>query len=248
MNALMFHDVYEVSPKETGFTNPSALIYKIPQSDFLSFIGYYYDYRESNLLANDTVWTFDDGGQSFLWIAQQLSKKKLVGHFFITTAMIGHKGFLTETDIQEIDRLGHIIGSHSHTHPSNISKLAEEEIYEEFKKSIDILSSIIRKPINEVSIPNGYYTPKMVEIIKKLGCNVIYVSEPTSKVRTIQGIKIVGRFDLRSDLPIERYKDFLTNKSFLKRKKLIRWKVMKLVKYILGKNFDKVINSTFARK
>ena len=72
------------------------------------------------------ILTFDDAGLiKYELILPVLEDLKLKGHFFIPTNFVGNKNFLNITQIQEISKLGHKIGSHSSSHPNQISRLSE---------------------------------------------------------------------------------------------------------------------------
>ena len=63
--------------------------------------------------------TVDDGGVSYYTVvADRLERLGWRGHCFVTTDMIGQRGFLTRRQIRELDGRGHIIGSHSASHPT----------------------------------------------------------------------------------------------------------------------------------
>src|SRR5262249_60003963 len=67
--------------------------------------------------------TVDDGGVSYhRFIADRLEERGWRGHAFVSTDFIGAPGFLTASEIRELDDRGHIIGSHSASHPSRFSQ------------------------------------------------------------------------------------------------------------------------------
>ncbi len=67
--------------------------------------------------ARHLLLTFDDGGKSALYASDQLAQRGWRGHFFIVTGLIGHRTFLNAAAIRHLRQCGHLIGSHSHTHP-----------------------------------------------------------------------------------------------------------------------------------
>lgn len=90
---FLYHEVVD-NPLESGFQNLGSLSYKHKVEHFLSDL----DIKMNNFLKSERVdaldkddkstnliLTFDDGGLSFLNIAKILSKRNLIGHFFITT-------------------------------------------------------------------------------------------------------------------------------------------------------------------
>ena len=187
---LMFHDVFNASPNESGFCGTGPNLYKIDKQKFLSYV------ELASNSSQDFIFTFDDGGVSFYnEIAPMLEKKGEKGIFFIATKFIGQKGFLTSEQIVDLDRRGHVIGSHSHSH-RRLSELSDEDIFEEWKKSSDILSSILKHPIEYASIPNGYQSDSVIEMAKKAGYKYLYTSIPTTKIKDNGNIDLIGRFVL----------------------------------------------------
>ena len=68
--------------------------------------------------------------------------------------------------------LGHLIGLHSHSHPTSIEKLSYESQKEEYQKNMDILSEILniqKSDIKFMSHPCGSYNNDTLEILKSLG-------------------------------------------------------------------------------
>jgi len=60
---------------------------------------------------------FDDGGTSAVSIGDALAVRGWKGHFFIVTGLIGSRTFLTGAEIRYLHSCGHVVGSHSDTHP-----------------------------------------------------------------------------------------------------------------------------------
>lgn len=185
---LMFHDVFEMSSTESGFQGVGPDLYKIDKETFEEFV------ISTQRKIHNFVFTFDDGGSSFYnVIAPILEKYKIKGVFFIATSCIGKAGFLSAEQIIDLFNRGHTIGSHSHSH-KRLSELSDTEIYSEWKKSKDILSALLKSPVNTASIPNGYQSDSVLKMAKKAGYKYLYTSIPTVKEIHKYGITIIGRF------------------------------------------------------
>jgi hypothetical protein len=61
--------------------------------------------------------TFDDDGKSALRIGDELCRRGWRGHFLIATALIGCRTFLDSRELRYLRDCGHVLGTHSHTHP-----------------------------------------------------------------------------------------------------------------------------------
>src|SRR5436305_5940713 len=74
--------------------------------------------------------TFDDGGASAFWVGKALRDAGWIGHFFVTTDYIGTPGFLDVAGIRGLARMGHVIGSHSSSHPVPMTPVPSDELFE----------------------------------------------------------------------------------------------------------------------
>ncbi len=82
------------------------------------------------------------------------------------------KLFFSKKDLKNLNELGHLIGPHSHSHPTLIEKMKYDEQKNEYSKSISIISKIIKKEkkyIKWMSHPNGSYNHNTLKILKELG-------------------------------------------------------------------------------
>ena len=87
-----------------------VLQYKVEESAF--------EEQVKALQGKDVVFSFDEGGESFHTKASPLLEQYgFKGVFLISTKYIGTQGFLTEEQVKELAERGHVVGSHSHTHP-----------------------------------------------------------------------------------------------------------------------------------
>ena len=80
--------------------------------------------------------------------------------------------FFQKSDLQILDDLGHLIGLHSHNHPTLLEKLSYDEQKSEYEKCLSSISDILNKPKNEIksmSHPCGSYNDDTLQILKELG-------------------------------------------------------------------------------
>ena len=80
--------------------------------------------------------------------------------------------FFDKKDLNQLNSLGHLIGLHSHNHPTLLESLSYDEQKLEYENCISVISKIIDKPKNEIkfmSHPCGSYNNHTLEILKKLG-------------------------------------------------------------------------------
>lgn len=229
---LMFHDVVDQSCPISGFQTLGAIQYRLDKDTFENFVSYI---AESQ---TDVALSFDDGGVSSIKIiAPTLEKYSKKGLFCITTSCVGRTGFLSEDQIRALDANGHIIASHSHTHPKDISKLSERDLFEEWYKSKEILENILNKPIVAASIPGGAVSKKVIQSLFKAGYSEIYTSEPSIVKQKYKEGFVVGRFAIKNSTTNTELQQLLGNLSY-RRRLLFKYRILRIVKLLMGKNYN----------
>src|SRR5688572_23374171 len=150
MVSLLFHDVFVEQPNESGFSSPAADRYKLALAEF--------DAQVSGLLAATgaippACLTFDDGGVSYYTIvADRLEARGWRGHCFVSTDFIGRPGFLTAAQIRDLDARGHVIGSHSASHPARFSACAFPHMVREWADSRLRLEDLLGHGVHVASV------------------------------------------------------------------------------------------------
>ena len=206
--SLLYHDV--VPPGQfgvSGFPGDDADIYKLDQPEFESHLeaiersssrpGVTALHRaDAGLDARALLFTFDDGGASALATATLLETRGWRGHFLVTTDYIGKHGFLTAENILELHQRGHVVGSHSCSHPSRMSHCPRAQLEREWKESVRVLSDIMGEKARVASVPGGYYSRGVAEAAAASGIEVLFNSEPTSRVERVDNCLVVGRYSI----------------------------------------------------
>lgn len=236
----MYHDIVTARDKSSGFQNSSAFQYKVLDTVF-----------EEHLKATegkDVVFTFDDGGVSFYTIAAPLLEKYgRRGVFFISTDYVGTPGFLSIGQLSELHKRGHIIGSHSCSHPENMSSLKNEDIQREWTKSAVVLADIIGSSVSLASIPNGYSSAEIIRYAQNAGYKELYTSEPTTKTTLKGSMTLIGRYVVHRNMSAADVLKIVDSRGY-RRKLGVRWQILKVLKFILGNNYNKVKSLIFKDK
>lgn len=235
---LMYHDVFLSSPMESGFKTNSSKIYKLHVDDFEEQVSKISNYCEQHrILKRNVLFSFDDGGSSNLYvIAPILEKYDLRGLFFITSDRINTDGFLDDKQIQELDKRGHIIGAHSHSHPINMKALSDDVLFQEWSTSCAILEHILNKPITLASIPGGSASNRVFEIMGKCGIREIYTSFPGIGASKYHGISIYYRYAIKKKMPTSYVLSIITSRS-TRNQILVKKHILNLLRLMLGKYY-----------
>lgn len=227
----MFHDII-AKGLISGFQNDSAFQYKVEKEVFEDIAR--------SLPPTKVQFTFDDGGLSFLTVAAPILEK--YGHrgvFFIATDYISTQGFLSVEQVKELDKRGHIIGSHSCSHPHNMAGLPDDEISKEWKESKNKLEEILGHSMEYASIPNGYSSKSVVTKAREAGIKYLYTSTPIDRVKNVKGISLIGRYVIHDKMLPQEVTNIVESRK-TRIKKYAKWLVIESIKFVLGNQYDKV--------
>jgi peptidoglycan/xylan/chitin deacetylase (PgdA/CDA1 family) len=205
--ALLYHDVVEDGRfDDSGFPGVVPSRYKLRAEDFQlhleALAGSTSEppsvVHELRAHGDGVPWllTFDDGGSSALPVGRLLAERGWPGHFFVTVDYIGAPGFLQPEEIRTLSELGHVIGSHSCSHPERMARCSWEELLHEWTHSTDVLSQLVGQRVAVASVPAGNYGRIVARAAAAAGIRTLFTSEPVIKVREVDGCSVVGRFTL----------------------------------------------------
>jgi hypothetical protein len=235
MNSLsiMYHDVVERGDSSaSGFPGPGPAIYKVDRDDFGRHLEAIRDARRPDL---ELLLTFDDGGLSaYSPVAGMLEQYGWRGYFFVTTDWIGRPGFLNAGQIRDLDRRGHVIGSHSCSHPERMSREPWDRMLAEWKGSTKRLSELVGHPVKVASVPGGYYSRRVAEGAAAAGIETLFTSEPTARVRVVNGCRVLGRYTVQRGMGPEWPAGFAAGKLTLRLRQALLWKAKGLAKTLGG--------------
>jgi peptidoglycan/xylan/chitin deacetylase (PgdA/CDA1 family) len=196
------HDVTN-DPSESGFQRNAATPFKLRPDRFAAHLESIAAGLATPALVTDIeltrpgrhlLLTFDDGGKSALRIGEELTRRGWRGHFFISTSLIGRRTFLDASEIRQLRQGGHLVGSHSHTHPDIYRELEWERMVVEWRQSSDILAQILGEPCLSGAVPGGEISDAVLRSADRAGLRYLFTSEPWLRPRIVGGCWILGRF------------------------------------------------------
>ncbi len=121
--------------------------------------------------------TFDDGHSSIYSLALPILRQyHFTATVFVTTDWINQPGWLSWTEIKELDDYGVEIGSHGRSHVA-LSRLNPSEIETELRCSKEMLEKKLGRKIVSLSIPGGFYSKEVKKIARSIGYQSVCTSE-----------------------------------------------------------------------
>jgi len=253
--SLLFHDVYAADPRESGFVSAAADRYKLSVSRFdAQLAGIEAVRRDAPLCVADTsdvstdcasdlpfAITVDDGGASYRSVvADRLEARGWRGHCFVATDWIGRSGFVTAADLRDLDARGHIVGSHSASHPTRFSACSARRMLAEWRRSRAVLEDLLGHAVQTASVPGGYFSSTVARAAAAAGVRVLFTSEPTITVRAVDECQIVGRYAVRAGCPADFCGRLVSPPPRARTAAWASWNVKKLVKPLLGSAYSRL--------
>lgn len=234
--SLLFHDVYVTDPRESGYASEAADRYKLSATAVDAHLDAIASVRDVPFLI-----TVDDGGVSYYTLlADRLEARGWRGHCFVSTNQIGTRGFLDAAQIRELDKRGHLIGSHSASHPTRFSACTPEQMREEWTSSRRVLEDILGHDVTLASVPGGYYSKAVARAACDAGLQLLFNSEPVTTLEHQDGCTIAGRFTIRRGDAPDMSRRLLLPAPWARWSAWTKWNAKGLVKPILGPAYMRV--------
>ena len=229
----MYHEVTD-DPSTSGFQRPGALPYTLTKAAFDRHLNAIAGgslkpqlVTDVNLAANGSskqrhlLLTFDDGGASAMYVAEELARRGWKAHFFIITGRIGERTFLKPSDIRTLRSAGHIVGTHSHTHPDIFRSLPRELMATEWRVSRAILEALLGEPCVAASVPGGDISRIALESAGDAGLRYLFTSEPLLIPERIGDTWVLGRVIVKAGVSASTIRQLVAFRGW-QRAQLIR--------------------------
>jgi peptidoglycan/xylan/chitin deacetylase (PgdA/CDA1 family) len=252
---LMYHDVTAPGhPEESGFTGAGPDLYKLDWERFDAHLDALARYgrapvtHDSKHGVGDWILTFDDGGACSAAVAEAVAARGWVAHFFVPSATIGTERFATADELRAIVALGHVVGSHSHTHPIPVSGLTPAQVSREWSESTQLLSELLGTPVTAASVPGGYTSSDVERSAVAAGIQTLFTSQPTTRVRTVDGGTVSGRYAIRSTTSSAAVLALITGRGLERRRQSASWAVKGVSKRVLGGAYPRIREALLSRR
>jgi peptidoglycan/xylan/chitin deacetylase (PgdA/CDA1 family) len=247
--ALMYHDVTPQGGADaSGFPGGDAARYKLDTSQFdehlealralegccPALVDGLDPAAIARLPDRLVLLTFDDGGVSAEAIADRLEALGWRGHFFVTASCINRRGFLTVSQVRRLHDRGHVVGSHSWSHPLRMARLPAAQIRDEWFRSTEQLASIIGEPVRTASVPGGSFSRRVAATAAEAGVRTLFTSRPTSQVRLAEGLAILGRYAVRRSTAPATVARVAAGAPLPRLSQLVLWDVATILKRVGG--------------
>jgi len=244
--SLAYHDVDDGNSAPDPDIRPAAAFYTLSRRRFREHLRSIAEQHAAvGVIRGFRLWrnpvpaflTFDDGAATAFCAADELEKQGWRGHFFITTNWIGRSGFLDHHHLRELRERGHVIGSHSCSHPARMSHLVWNQLCKEWSESQAVLSDLLGEPVKVASVPDGYYSQNVGQAAAAAGLEVLFTSEATAASHVIDGCLILGRYLIHWDTHAEAAGAIAAGRLWPRCKQTMFWECKKVCKGMMGQSY-----------
>ena len=255
--SLEYHDVVPNGRwDDSGFPGPAAASYKLSTDlfrqhlDALAQVGIPVGASVQKALAgsrDSVLLTFDDGGSSATVIAGLLQERGWCAHLFITTDQLGQPSFVGRDELADLAK-HHVVGSHSASHPTRMSRLTDAELREEWRRSVGVLEDALGGRVSVASVPGGYYSRRVAEAAASAGVEVLFTSEPVTGIERVGECSVLGRFTLRQHHDAAYVQQLVGKSPMARGAQWLQWNLKKAGKRLAGDAYLRVREALFDRQ
>lgn len=128
--------------------------------------------------ARRVVLTFDDAwADNHANALGPLSRNNLPATLYAPSRLLGEPGYMTRTQLLEMDAGGVTIGAHSRTHP-DLRACSPGELEREVRGSKEDLEDLLGKPVTSFAYPTGLMDSRVVAAVAAAGFTSAVTSDP----------------------------------------------------------------------
>ncbi|HEY2905369.1 MAG TPA: polysaccharide deacetylase family protein [Vicinamibacterales bacterium] len=238
---LMYHDIVAAGSEDTsGFPGRDAARYKVTPERFATHLDAVLDAAGSSGGALPLMITFDDGGVSATLAADLLEARGLRGWFFITADYIGRPGFVDKDALRDLHTRGHVVGSHSCSHPLRMARCSDNQLREEWTRSRSELAGILGVDVTAASVPGGDYSTRVALAAGAAGLTHLFTSEPSCTVARVGPVAVHGRFVVRAGTSSRTIAALAAGARWPAARQRVAWNLRKAVKRTAGSAYLEV--------
>ena len=131
-----------------------------------------------NLRARRVVLTFDDAwADNHAHALGPLSLHRLPATLYAPSRLLGSPGYMTRTQLLEMDAAGLTIGAHSRTHP-DLRACGSGDLEGEVRGSKEDLEDLLGKPVTSFAYPTGLINERVVAAVAAAGFTSAVTTRP----------------------------------------------------------------------
>jgi peptidoglycan/xylan/chitin deacetylase (PgdA/CDA1 family) len=242
---LMYHEVTNIPEREKQIRKIDPA-YSLPSHQFEEQMVYLQNSKYAVISLDEgcdnpltslksVIITFDDGLiGNYEHAFPILQKYNFTAAFFVVVDRITKSRYMNWKQLRELHQDGHLIQSHTMTHPM-LGECNEKQIYYELDKSKKIIENKIGNVVKYLSLPFGSSNMKVIRIAKEVGYSAVF----TSRLNELQISKspyYFGRIPVKDSYGLDVFNGLLSGRSKFYYKILFFDYIKNKLKRLIGLN------------
>ena len=183
-NIFYYHDIHD------------GTLYTDMSTDFESFQSHIKTLRKLGYIVvtninnanNQVAIMFDDGFHGIYDCREYFYTNNICPTVFLAVSLIGQPGYLTVEEIVELQNHGFNFQSHGWRH-EDMTLLSDEQLHLELVEARKKLSELLGKSVDEICLPIGYFSDRLLKNLSKEGYHEIYSSIPGDYDTLVSGMR-----------------------------------------------------------
>jgi len=135
----------------------------------------------------------------------------------------GHLAVLRRNELRAIEKSGHSIGCHSHSHP-DLTGLSGADLHREVHGSKQILEEIMGRPVNAFCYPYGAYDARVRKVVQEAGFDVAFTVD-LGGVRRGDDLYLLKRVPVLGEPSVGEFTAYLSGTLGVSGSILLYWKL-----------------------
>ena len=124
------------------------------------------------------VLTFDDAwADNHTNVLGPLRRYRMPATLYVPSRLLGKSGYMTVTQVREMDAGGVTVGAHSRTHP-DLRACSAQELEREVRGSKEDLEELLGKPVTSFAYPVGLLNERVATAVAAAGFSSAVTSRP----------------------------------------------------------------------
>ena len=166
-----FDEFLSVTTEHLGREIESAIRY-FDSSDYLSEFSFYSEADRKFRFLRDTILSPKQ---------YRTVMNNMMAHHLFDSREAARKLFMSESDLLDLRNGGHIIGLHSHSHPTTMQSLPISAQRQEYTRNKKFIKRLTGEAAFSMSHPCGRYSSETLEVLTSLGVKVGFRSSRNPK-------------------------------------------------------------------
>lgn len=181
---LYYHDIHNGTPY-TSMSTPLDVFQS--HIEKIKKLGYTV-VPQINSVNNQVTIMFDDGFRGIYDCREFFYTNNICPTVFLAVSLIGQPGYLTIDEIIELQNHGFNFQSHGWRH-EDMTSLSDDQLQLELVEARKKLSELLGKSVDEICLPIGYFSDRLLKNLSKEGYREIYSSIPGDYADLVYGMR-----------------------------------------------------------